>query len=322
LCLLLALGMPGRALASLDAAGAEGAVKAPAVENDVLRRNLQARLEFEQLNLRLSGVAAFQGAPSCFIQYPAAGGRQMIYRVGDVIDGFQVAMIENNSVRLERDGIPFWLTMGDGEENGDTGVEAETPETAVAQEDEALDTGAAQEIQVALKTAPEGLKERTARFKSSKLIEDASTVVAAESKSSQRRMVAASGMFVTPMRGKITSTFGYRRDPMGGGRRYHRGLDIAASPGTEVCAAAAGEVTRVRYSGTYGRYVMIRHANGYETLYGHLSKALVSVGDKVAQGETIGREGSTGRSTGPHLHFEVHKNGVALNPQSYVRVRR
>ncbi|MCE5230830.1 M23 family metallopeptidase, partial [bacterium] len=92
--------------------------------------------------------------------------------------------------------------------------------------------------------------------------------------------------------------------------------------GTEVGAAASGTVSRVGYNWGYGRYIVITHAGGMETLYGHLSRQLVRVGQEVDKGQVIGREGDTGRSTGPHLHFEIHKNGQSVDPESYVRVHR
>ena len=115
-----------------------------------------------------------------------------------------------------------------------------------------------------------------------------------------------------PVSGLITSRFGYR----GGGS--HTGLDIATSTGTAIKAVAAGTVTFADWKGSYGQLVIVSHGNGIQTYYAHCSKIYVSVGDKVSQGQVISAVGSTGNSTGPHLHLEVRVNGVAQNPQNYL----
>lgn len=118
---------------------------------------------------------------------------------------------------------------------------------------------------------------------------------------------------IRPIEGTISSRYGMRAS----GR--HTGLDIAGSIGTPIKAAASGTVTKVNYSNvSYGNCVMISHGNGIETLYAHCSELYVTVGQSVAQGETIATRGSTGNSTGPHLHFEVRVNGKTVNPQNYV----
>ena len=118
----------------------------------------------------------------------------------------------------------------------------------------------------------------------------------------------------------ITSPFGYRVHPIYGTSRLHSGTDIGASYGSPVTAAAAGSViTAVLDYGTtgYGTYVAIYHDNGTTTLYGHMSSLAVSQGDYVSQGQVIGYVGSTGASTGPHLHFEVRINGSCVDPMQY-----
>jgi murein DD-endopeptidase MepM/ murein hydrolase activator NlpD len=122
-----------------------------------------------------------------------------------------------------------------------------------------------------------------------------------------------------PFAGTITSTFGHRENPFGGNNiETHKGVDISGPIGAPVKAMAKGEVEFAGRRGGFGNCIMIKHANGYETLYGHLSKILVHVGQKVDIGENIGKIGSTGRSTGPHLHYEVHKNGKQINPESFL----
>ena len=116
----------------------------------------------------------------------------------------------------------------------------------------------------------------------------------------------------------ITSGFGGRTAPTKGASSYHKGIDISASVGDKVIAAASGEVVISEYSYSAGNYIMINHGSGMFTIYMHLSKRLADVGDEVSQGQQIGKAGSTGYSTGPHLHFGVRKNGEYVNPTNYV----
>lgn len=121
-----------------------------------------------------------------------------------------------------------------------------------------------------------------------------------------------------PTSGRITSTFGNREQPTEGASTYHKGLDIGASSGSNIVAAVGGTVTTATYNVSAGNFIMISHGNGLYTVYMHSSKLLVSVGDQVNQGEVIALVGSTGFSTGAHLHFGVMKNGTYVNPQDYV----
>lgn len=120
-------------------------------------------------------------------------------------------------------------------------------------------------------------------------------------------------------RSVVTSEFGNRIDPITGERRGHTGMDLAVPTGTPIRAALPGTVTVSTYNqGGYGYYIMIDHGNGLSTLYGHCSQLLASVGRTVEAGDVIALSGSTGRSTGPHLHFEVRVNGQRTNPRSYL----
>ncbi len=113
---------------------------------------------------------------------------------------------------------------------------------------------------------------------------------------------------------RISSNFGNRKHPISGDWRKHKGIDLAASTGTPVESVGDGKVIQAGWNGGYGKYIRIRHSAGYETAYAHLSKINVSKGDTVKQGELIGAVGSTGNSTGPHLHYEMHFNGTIVHP--------
>lgn len=131
---------------------------------------------------------------------------------------------------------------------------------------------------------------------------------------------SGNGSFIWPCPAShnVTSPFGYRIHPIFGTTKFHSGIDIAAASGSAVLAVAGGTVVTSTYSSSYGHYIVVNHGNGYTSLYAHLSNRLVSAGSTVSQGTTIGLVGSTGWSTGPHLHFEISQNGTRVNPLNYV----
>jgi murein DD-endopeptidase MepM/ murein hydrolase activator NlpD len=127
------------------------------------------------------------------------------------------------------------------------------------------------------------------------------------------------GLFSWPASGPITSPFGVRTDPMTGQARRHNGIDIGAPMGATISAAASGTVIYAGWESGYGNTIVIDHDGAVSTLYGHCSQIFVSNGQEVQRGQAIGAVGSTGRSTGPHLHFEVRVNGVAVDPTGRLR---
>jgi murein DD-endopeptidase MepM/ murein hydrolase activator NlpD len=140
---------------------------------------------------------------------------------------------------------------------------------------------------------------------------------------SQRQLKHAMSPAGRPVsKGWLSSYFGKRTDPFSGHREMHKGVDFAGQMGSDIVSTAAGVVTWAGKRYGYGNLVEINHGNGLSTRYGHCKEILVKVGDKVAQGQTIGLMGSTGRSTGPHVHYEVLKNGRQVNPAKYVRAQR
>lgn len=124
--------------------------------------------------------------------------------------------------------------------------------------------------------------------------------------------------FNLPAEGSISSAFGKRIDPFIGKWRQHNGIDIATKEGSEVRAAASGKVAFVGEMNGYGRVVILEHDEGYSSIYGHNSKNIVSKGEMVEVGQLIALSGTTGRATGPHLHFEIRKNGEPINPLSII----
>lgn len=127
--------------------------------------------------------------------------------------------------------------------------------------------------------------------------------------------------FAYPVHGRVTSRFGHRHHPIFGVTRMHEGLDLKYPPRAPVKAARDGRVTFAGWKAGYGKLVELSHAGGYQTRYGHLSKILVRPGQRVQSGQLVGRIGSTGWATGPHLHFEIRRNGQPVNPLRYLGTR-
>ena len=118
---------------------------------------------------------------------------------------------------------------------------------------------------------------------------------------------------------RMSSPYGYRPDPFTGVRSFHTGIDMVAPLGTSIKASMAGKVAAAGYNQVYGNYVIVSHSGGYQTLYAHMTTILVKQGQNVNQGSVLGKLGSTGYSTGPHLHFSVYKNGQLINPLSVLK---
>lgn len=138
------------------------------------------------------------------------------------------------------------------------------------------------------------------------------------------RLAAEKAPFANPVHSAVrfTSGYGSRRDPKTGGRRMHNGVDFAGPQGTDIFATADGVVTHAGWQSGFGRMVKIKHAFGIETLYAHNTKIRVKVGQRVSRGDHIADMGSTGRSTGTHLHYEVRVNGKPVNPMTYIKAAR
>jgi len=122
-----------------------------------------------------------------------------------------------------------------------------------------------------------------------------------------------------PIDGRITSPFGIRTAPTTGATAKHEGIDIAAATGTPVKAALSGIISKAGYSSAQGNFVVVNHGGGLESVYKHLSQGTIKIGQTVTEGQIIAKSGNTGVSTGPHLEFQLLKNGVAIDPLSFTR---
>ncbi len=119
--------------------------------------------------------------------------------------------------------------------------------------------------------------------------------------------------------GVVTSSFGMRKNPVTGNLVFHKGVDLAAPRGTSVYSCADGEVVSTGFDSVYGNYVIVRHEGGKESLYGHLAAVKIELRERVKSGTILGTVGSTGQSTGPHLHFEIHENGIPKDPAGFIK---
>lgn len=171
--------------------------------------------------------------------------------------------------------------------------------------------GAAGERQITGYIYRENGRRIDTEIKEEKVLSQPVTRVVARG-TAKRPTTVASGAFSSPTRGRLTSGFGPRWGTI------HNGIDVAGPTGTPVNAADGGRVEFAGYRGSYGNLIIIDHENGYQTYYAHLNSIGVSRGDRVQKGGRIGAMGSTGRSTGPHLHFEVRRNGEPINPLNFV----
>lgn len=135
---------------------------------------------------------------------------------------------------------------------------------------------------------------------------------------SNKNMAVGSGTMAMPLKAPVTSPFGWRRHPIFGVRKFHTGVDLAGKNHSPIRAADSGSVLYTGWYGGYGKVVIISHGKGMATLYAHMSKTAVNVADNVSKGDIVGFEGSTGFSTGPHLHFEVRVDGKPNNPLNYL----
>ena len=143
------------------------------------------------------------------------------------------------------------------------------------------------------------------------------TLLLSDIKNTVYAHTAGGKVFIKPVDDIITSPFGKREDPITNEEVTHTGIDINAPENTEVKSAYSGKVLRVEENEFYGKFIMIEHFNSLVSLYGHLNEQKVKVGDNVNKGDIIGLSGSTGRSTGPHLHFEIRKDGECVDPEGY-----
>jgi murein DD-endopeptidase MepM/ murein hydrolase activator NlpD len=255
--------------------------------------------------VRVIGTASFQDRAVALIEDLNARC-QAFYRPGDILYGYQIVAVEPMRILLDKDGRQFYLAY--------TPPEFRVPEIP-------LPGTPLPRPNIYIEGRP---RSTTPSFygppPSAQRWDAWATPPAAPSTFSRTEL---GGRFAFPVANfkRVSSPFGYRRHPIRGGIRMHTGVDLASWTGTKIFAADSGTVIHSGWLGGYGYCVMIDHHNGYVTVYGHCSKLLVDVGDNVRRGDYIAQVGSTGASTGPHLHFEVRRNGTPIDPLPFFRGR-
>ena len=150
----------------------------------------------------------------------------------------------------------------------------------------------------------------------------AARVNSAKINNSKEKNITTSGIFSWPLKGAITSSYGLRSDPITGVKDFHTGLDIRGAMNTPVKAPNDGVVAHIGWTNVYGNFILLKHDNNIVTMYGHLNKINVKKEECVKKGTVLGLVGSTGRSTGPHLHFEILKNNKRDNPLKYLSAEK
>lgn len=178
----------------------------------------------------------------------------------------------------------------------------------------------AREVAVSVPDEPSGISTAAVLAAASSLDAAADSAAQCAAQHAEELSWASTGSFIWPVDGPITSPFGRRH--IKGGSSNHRGIDIGSRKGTEIAAADSGEIIWSGWDSSYGNFIKIRHDNGLVTCYAHMSERLVEVGARVRQGDIIGLVGSTGQSTGPHLHFEVRtESNERVDPVDYLPER-
>lgn len=307
----------------VDAAEAEiAAIQAQVetVQRDIDR--ITAEIEASKGKFNASAVALYKGGgngTTNFTLLSTSGGAH------EVIAGSKY--LGENTRRFERElqrqgGLKVQLDDAQSDLRKEQAKAQEAERVAAEQRDQVTQlrtqadgerdqvTAAEQQEQQAI----EGIRARKADF------EAQYNAVQAQISASVSRgnPTAGNHRFSWPVNGPITSPFGYRNDPVLGGNRLHAGVDIGVSQGTPIKAAGDGVVVMAGWNGGYGNFTLIDHGGGLATGYGHQSSIGVRVGQHVSTGEVIGNVGSTGASTGPHLHWEVRVNGTPVDPMGWV----
>jgi murein DD-endopeptidase MepM/ murein hydrolase activator NlpD len=274
--------------------------------------------EPDNLNIRIIGTACFQGRWSAFIE-DVNTLSDSFYDVGDPIYGYKISAIATTGISLEKGTKKYFVPI-----KSSSAPALPEPEPRAMAENMYLPSSALPSVTPNFYVDSGKptqwdyyipLSEIPAQSKTGlKLTEPAREAAAL-------KQTSRAGRFFFPLASykRLSSKFGYRKHPIGGGTKMHNGLDLSAKSGTKIFAADAGTVTSSGWRGGYGYCVVIDHHNGYTTTYGHCSKLIADTGDNVRRGEYIANVGSTGASTGPHLHFEVRKEKKPIDPMPFFK---
>ena len=268
----------------------------------------------DNLNIRIIGTASFQGKQTALIE-DVNTHSDSFYKVGDPIYGYRITEISADGIRVEKNGGKYFVAFQSDTLRARVDSPAEKP--VVANTYLPRQTGpVVPNLYLPSTPAPNFYTEAP---KSTQW--DLWTQSAGIPKPASPVTADIGGRFAMPLRSykRLSSKFGYRKHPIGGGTKMHKGIDLAARSGTKIYAADSGTVKFSGWRGGYGRCLIIDHHNGFTTTYGHCSKLVADTGDNVRRGDYIAEVGSTGASTGPHLHFEIRNKDVPVNPANYFK---
>lgn len=270
--------------------------------------------EPENLNVRIIGTACFQGRWSAFIEDMNTRS-DSFYSVGDPVYGFKITEIATDGIYLERARRKFFVPIKSVPVQAV--VSADSGKTVIA-------NTYLPDTQSPGRVTPNFYVEGSSRPTQWDYYvppSEPSKSRPAQAELAAPKAPARGGRFAFPLASfkRLSSGFGYRRHPIGGNTKMHNGIDLSAKTGTKIFAGDAGTVTFSGWRGGYGYCVEIDHHNGFKTIYGHCSKLLADVGDNVRRGEYVAQVGSTGASTGPHLHFEVRRGNTPIDPEPFFK---
>lgn len=266
------------------------------------------------IKVRIVGTASFQGRQTALIE-DRNTLTDSFYRVGDPIYGYKITSITSDGIFLDKGSKKFFVAF----EPSSVRARGGDADNKVVVANTYLPTNSSSVVPNFYTDVPHTTQWDLWTERPSQAVADSRPVSPATAVASAA--VGVGGRFVFPIATykRMSSGFGYRKHPIGGGTKMHKGIDLSAKTGTKIFAADAGRVVFAGWKGGYGYCVEIDHLNGYRTLYGHCSKLIADVGDNVKRGEYVAAVGSTGASTGPHLHFEVHRNGTAIDPSQFFK---
>lgn len=270
----------------------------------------------ENLNVRIIGTASFQNKQTALIQ-DIITKTESFYRVGDPIYGYHITEITAEGMAVEKSGQRYYLAY---QPSFLRATPEPTKKGAVATP---TGTQIASAVSPSLYLPSTGATASAPNFYSESGSKPTQWYAMVPGQVEEGQPTAPStetgGRFSLPLAAykRLSSGFGYRDHPLGGGTKMHKGVDLAANQGTKILAADNGTVIWSGWRGGYGYCIIIDHHNGYTTTYGHCSKLVADVGDNVRRGDYIADVGSTGASTGPHLHFEVRQHDQPIDPVTF-----
>lgn len=283
----------------------------------------------DDLRIRVLGTASFQGRYTALVQ-DLNTHSDSFYRVGDPVYGYQITDISDSGMRVEKGGRSWTVPMT---VSGTPDPQQTSPTSSNGFLTASAPSGVTPNLYLPSSGGESGSTVASATGPRPNFYLDGPAGTQWDLWTPERKLPAtageaaarvadlASGRFILPVASfkRLSSRFGTRIHPIRKTRRMHKGIDLSAKTGTRILAADSGKVIWSGWKSGFGYCIQIDHHNGYTTTYGHCSKLVADTGDNVRRGEYIAEVGSTGHSTGPHLHFEVRKSGKPIDPMQFFK---